>query len=134
MVDNTSSLAVLLVLLNVCHFLADYTWLSTPWMLKAKANGRPLFPISMHALVHALLMWFALHLFLGTIGMWGIAENLFLFQWATHFLIDTAKGRLNGKYVQLQSTRNVWHWVVFGGDQLLHQIVIILMAYYATTK
>lgn len=122
----------LLVLLNICHFLADYTWLSTPWMLRAKFEGRPLFPILVHAQVHAILMGTVLHFYLhGNIWKWDKVDDLFFFQWITHFGIDTLKGRMNVWFPSLKSPVNVLHWTVFGGDQLLHQIVIILMAYYA---
>lgn len=117
----------LLILLFVCHWLADYTHLSTAWMLNAKRLGKPFAPILMHAWVHATLMFLVLIPFIGLRGdIWW----LFLFQLSTHFLIDVWKGRMNGWFPALQSPANKWHWVVFGFDQLLHAIVIILMASY----
>lgn len=112
--------------LFICHFLADYTHLSTDWMLNAKRLGKPLKPILTHAMVHTLLMG----IFLACLG---VSNTILLmgFQLITHFLIDVWKGRMNGWFPSLQSPANKWHWVVFGFDQLLHSIVIILMSNYA---
>ena len=49
-----------LIILFACHWLADYTHLSTAWMLNAKRLGKPLLPIFAHALVHASLMFLAI--------------------------------------------------------------------------
>ena len=117
----------ILIGLFICHFLADYTHLSTSWMLNAKRLGKPLFPILTHAMVHTLLMG----IFLGCLEI----SNIILlmgFQLITHFLIDVWKGRMNGWFPALQSPANKWHWVVFGFDQLLHAIVIIIMVKYLT--
>lgn len=118
----------ILAALFFCHFLADYTHLSTDWMLKAKRFGKPLYPIFTHAFIHASLMLVALSIF----GISGLcAMYLFLLQLITHFVIDVLKGRMNGWIPELQSPTNKWHWVVFGADQYLHSIVIVVMAYYA---
>lgn len=121
----------ILLALFTCHFLADYTHLSTSFMLNAKRLGKPFYPIFLHALVHAILMFLSLNL------LFGIKDNLliglFSFQLITHFLIDVWKGRMNGWFPSLQSPANKWHWIVFGFDQLLHAFVIILMSLYATT-
>ncbi|MEO8761862.1 MAG: DUF3307 domain-containing protein [Bacteroidia bacterium] len=120
--------SILLISLFFCHFLADYTHLSTNWMISAKGLGRPLFPIIAHASVHALLMGITLTLF----GIRGnILWQLIVFQLVTHFLIDVWKGRMNGWFPSLQSASNKWHWVIFGFDQFLHAIVITLMVQYA---
>jgi hypothetical protein len=118
---------LILILLFTCHWLADYTHLSTSFMLDAKRLGKPLAPILLHAWVHATLMFLVLIPFIGlTSNIW----TLFLFQLGTHFVIDTWKGRMNGWFPLLQSPANKWHWVVFGFDQLLHAIVIITMVHY----
>lgn len=119
----------ILIGLFICHWLADYTHLSTSWMLNAKRLGKPLFPIFIHASIHAMLMSLVLGCFIGFTNDWGY---LVIFQWGTHFLIDVWKGRMNGWFPSLQSPANKWHWVVFGFDQLLHALVIIGMASYAT--
>ena len=119
---------ILLIILFSCHFLADYTHLSTNWMLSAKRFGTPLFPILCHALVHTLLMGLAIMLF-NHIYRVEFRTFLFclLFQLISHFAIDVWKGRMNGLFPTLQSPANKWHWVMFGFDQLLHAVVIIFM-------
>lgn len=118
----------LLISLLFCHYLADYTWLSTAWMLNAKRFGKPLFPIFIHALVHSLLMTLPLFIILGG-SNW---LYLIVLQLVTHFLIDVWKGRMNEWFPVLQSPANKLHWVIFGFDQTLHILVIILMTYLAS--
>lgn len=115
-----------LILLNICHLLADFTPLSTAWMLKAKRFGKPLLPILCHALVHAILMGYVL-----VIIQAKSVIILMLIQAITHFIIDVLKGRLNNIFPVVSNPSNTIHWVVFGTDQFLHQMVIIIMAYYA---
>jgi hypothetical protein len=117
---------LILILLFGCHFLADYTHLSTAWMLNAKRLGKPLYPIFTHAFIHASLMLVLLALVFGLSGL--KLAILFGFQLVTHFLIDVWKGRMNSWFPVLQSPANKWHWIIFGIDQYLHAIVIIIMA------
>ncbi len=116
---------LLLLSLFFCHFLADYTHLSTNYMLDAKRLGKPFLPILAHACVHGILMFFPLVI---TLGFTWFVPILVWFQIITHFFIDVLKGRMNGWFPSLQSPANKWHWVVFGADQFLHAIVIIIMA------
>jgi hypothetical protein len=121
----------ILIGLFICHWLADYTHLSTTWMLNAKRFGKPFHPIFIHAFVHASLMLVFLFL-TGGLGGSQLAA-LFGFQLITHFLIDVWKGRMNGWFPVLQSPANKWYWIVFGFDQLLHALVIIGMSAYAVS-
>jgi hypothetical protein len=116
---------LLLIGLFFCHFLADYTPLSTPTMLAAKKLGTPLYPILNHGFVHGLLMGLVLLFYTDNHDLW---YGLFAFQVISHTLIDTLKGRMNGWFPALQSPANPWHWVVFGFDQFLHAAVIVAMA------
>ena len=117
-----------LIVLFFCHWLADFTWLSTTWMLNAKRLGKPLFPIFAHAAVHAWIMFLAL-LLMGYKDP-KMIFTLYIIQLATHFVIDVWKGRMNGWFPALQNPANKWNWVVFGFDQFLHALVILLMAKY----
>jgi hypothetical protein len=113
----------LLIGLNICHFIGDYTHFSTGTMLSAKRIGKPLLPIFKHAAVHACLMGPLLVL---------CAHNwywLVLFELVTHFIIDVLKGRLNGWFPKLSNPANKFHWYIFGADQFLHQLVIIIIAF-----
>ncbi len=98
-------------------------------MLLAKRLGTPLYPIFIHALIHAFLFQIVLFLFVKDITLVG---NLSLFELGTHFSIDVLKGRLNGWFPKLSNPANKFHWYVFGLDQFLHQLVIITIVYYAT--
>lgn len=124
--NNRSMETILLLTLFFCHFLADYTHLSTAWMLSAKRLGSPIAPIWFHAKVHAALMAIAILPFTGFTSTWAWSV---IFQQITHFLIDVWKGRMNGWFPSLQNPANKWHWIVFGFDQYLHAVVIILMVH-----
>jgi hypothetical protein len=115
-----------LIVLNLCHWAADYTHLSTGWMLNAKRLGKPFFPILAHAGVHALLF------FLAVLALHGIEGALIsaAIQLPTHFFIDVLKGRMNGWFPSIQSPSNKFHWWAFGADQFLHQLVIIVITYF----
>lgn len=117
----------LLISLFFCHYLADFTHLSTSWMLDAKRFGKPLSPIFAHACMHGILM---------LIVMWffpinnHVIVNLACFQVITHFIIDVWKGRMNGWFPSLANPTNKFHWWIFGIDQFFHATVIILMVSY----
>jgi len=112
----------ILISLFFCHFLADYVFVDDT-MLSAKRFGTPLYPIWMHATLHGVLMWFVL-IFFG-INPWN-AFLFYLFEKITHFLIDVLKGKINKWYPPAQSPVNKIHWVIFGLDQFLHALVILL--------
>ena len=76
-------MTALLALLFVCHFLADFSPLSTDWMLRSKSKGSPLFPIFVHAGIHALLMFAVLIFFTPVL----LAIKLAGFQLICHFAI-----------------------------------------------
>lgn len=116
----------LLFLLMFCHWLADFTHLSTPWMLKAKQIGKPLFPIFIHACIHGALMCIVL-LFFASLN---VVVVLTVFQIITHFCIDILKGKLNVWFPALADPKEPFHWYVFGLDQMAHQAVIVLMVLF----
>lgn len=121
----------ILLALFFCHFLADYTHLSTPWMLGAKRLGKPLIPIFIHASVHAFLMLVAIKIILIANGDFR-ADIIFYcaaIQLITHFAIDVLKGRMNVWVPVVSNPANKFHWWLFGFDQYLHAIVIIFMTY-----
>lgn len=114
---------LLTALLFVCHFLADFSPLSTDWMLRAKSKGWPLFPILMHAGVHATLMFAVLIFFVP----FTLALQLAALQWLAHFIIDVSKGRMNVLFPSVADSTQKSYWILFGFDQLLHQLVILMM-------
>lgn len=122
----------ILIGLFICHFLADFTPLSTPQMLNAKRLGSPLFPIFCHAAVHAWLMgiWLPVVLYIDPSIPMSLWWKMVAFQLLTHFVIDVWKGKMNRWFPFLQNQASRGHWVLFGFDQLLHAVVIVLMSYF----
>ena len=119
---------ILLFALQVCHWLADYSHLSMSFMLAAKKSGKPLSPIFAHAMIHGALMSLVLGFFMERNWLWIV---LVLFQIATHFVIDVWKGKMNVWFPCIANSENKEHWYIFGLDQMFHQVVIILMVYWA---
>lgn len=119
---------ILFIALLVCHYLADFC-LTLPVMIRAKADGKTLWPIALHSLVHAVLMGVCLAVF----GVrWGLLLQLLLLEFASHFIIDTAKARLSAHFPVLTDAQRKPYWMVYGFDQLLHQLVVIVIWYMAT--
>lgn len=119
----------MLICLFVCHWLADYTPLSTRSMLKAKATGEPWFPIMLHGATHGTLMSLVVLLFTQDIMLGVFACT---FQGLTHWGIDTLKGRCNVYFPAVKDTTKYFHWIVFGLDQLLHAVVILFIVKFIT--
>ena len=117
---------LLLISLLVCHYLADFC-LTTPKMIRAKADGRTPWPIMLHAAIHAGLMTICLLL-------WAISWKAVLLamavEWITHFLIDWTKARLSIRFLILTDQQQKPYWMLYGLDQLLHQLVIVGIWYY----
>lgn len=115
-----------LIFLFLGHYIGDFTHYSTPSMLAAKRFGKPMLPILYHAATHTLILasiTFTLSLNFETIKI----IYCLLFMLVSHFLIDVCKGRLNYKYKILQDPAKYPHWYVFGLDQFLHAVVLILI-------
>lgn len=118
---------LLLIALLLCHYLADFclTW---PALIRSKADGRNVWPILLHAAVHAVLMG-------GCLLMFGVNIELtlwlMLLEVGTHFIIDTCKAAISVKILLLADIKQKPYWVLFGLDQLLHQLVVVVIWYLA---
>lgn len=116
---------LLLISLLVCHYLADFC-LTSPAMIRAKADGRNPWPILLHAGIHAVLVGICLLL-------WGVSWKLLLIlmllELVSHFLVDTAKGFLTARYLILTDMKKKPYWMLYGFDQLLHLLVIVMIWY-----
>ena len=116
------SLTLIIVLL-VCHYLADFC-LTSSAMIRAKADGRQAGPILGHAAVHTVLMGLCLL-------VWSVSWKMLLMlmgvELVTHFLIDTAKGRLSASFPLLADRGHKPYWALYGFDQLLHQFVVVFI-------
>lgn len=117
---------LLLIFLLVCHYLADFC-LTTPKMIRAKADGRNPWPIMLHAVIHAGLMAICLLLWATS---WRFVLLAIAVEWGTHFLIDWTKARLSARLPILADNRQKPYWMLYGLDQLLHQMVIVGVWYY----
>ena len=88
-------------------------------MIKAKSDGKVLAPILLHATIHAGLMMLCLLLF----GIaWKMAIIAAAVELVTHFVIDTAKGRIAFRYPKLADNSKKPYWELYGLDQFLHII------------
>jgi hypothetical protein len=85
--EYTSLMAVLLF----CHFLGDFTHLSTPSMLRAKRTGTAHGWILAHAAVHGVLVGGAVLLIVRP-GSW-IVMDAVVIELVTHFVIDEVRAR-----------------------------------------
>lgn len=121
---------VLLVIMLICHYLADFC-LTSPSMIKAKADGRNPWPILLHASVHALLIGLCLL-------VWGIEWKLLLLlmlvELISHFLIDRGKGRLTFYSPLLADQQKKPYWMLYGFDQLLHLLIIVIIWNYGIAR
>ena len=113
----------LLISLLVCHYLADFCFTSSS-MIQAKADGRNLWPIMLHAFVHALLIGLCLLILRVP---WDKLLLLMFVEFISHFLIDTGKCRLTACYPVLADQQKKPYWMLFGFDQLLHLLVIVFI-------
>lgn len=117
---------LLLITLFICHYLADFC-LTSPAMIRAKADGRNPWPILLHAGIHAGLVGLCL-LFWQT--PWKTLLLLVFLELVSHFLIDTAKGRLTARFPALADMQQKPYWMLYGLDQLLHLMVLVLIWYF----
>jgi hypothetical protein len=121
---------ILLTGLLASHFLCDYIPLSTSIMLSAKRIGKPLGPIFNHALVHMIGVLVVLGIALQFTHISAVVAIIcLLVELSTHFIIDVLKGRCNTWFPVVANPANKSHWVIFGFDQLLHQLVMLLICY-----
>lgn len=118
-----TSATLLLIALLVCHYLADFC-LTMPVMIRAKADGRRLWPIALHASVHAVLMGVCLCVY--GVGWKGLLA-LTAIELVSHFVIDVSKARISICRPYLSDSRHKPYWMLYGLDQLLHQLVVVLI-------
>lgn len=48
-------------------------------------------------------------------------------EFGSHFFIDIAKGRLSARFPVLADIQGKPYWMLYGFDQLLHQMVLVLI-------
>ena len=124
----STTLIVILVLLHVKHFLADFPLQNLYMLGKAKRGIDWILPLGAHCAVHATLS--ALIILAYKPQMVGLVVAEFF----AHFVIDRLKclyrlphgtwaPEFRGKYLAK-------YYTAFGVDQLFHQLCYITMAYF----
>ena len=93
---------LLLIALLVCHYLADFC-LTMPVMIRAKSDGRSLWPIALHATIHAVLMGLCLLVY--GIG-WLLLLVLMMIELVSHFVIDVSKAQLSIRFPYWSDNRH----------------------------
>jgi hypothetical protein len=130
---------ITLVVLLFAHWLADFTAISTPWMLRAKRVGWPIHPIFCHAFMHAFLSFWVTALAYRCVIGWGDPMPLpeharvaialcAVFILLTHWGIDILKGAVAFYFPVTQDNTRTLYWAIFGMDQMLHIVVLIVVA------
>ena len=112
----------LLFVLNLAHFLGDFTPLNQ-WFIAAKKYGKPVWLVACHGAVNGALYGIAAGLFAGMKA----ALLAFATETVTHTIIDVLKGRINKRFPVVEDTGKPVHWMVMGADQFLHQVVLIFI-------
>jgi hypothetical protein len=114
-VEMTSLTIVMLLFLQLKHFLADYL-LQPGWVIRGKGNLRRLGGYA-HAGMHAMgsvPAYLAAGLQPVEIALLAIAEFVF------HYLTDYTKAGLSRRSRSGPDTRA--YWALHGADQLVHQL------------
>lgn len=109
--------------LLACRHPADFCLIS-PAIIRAKADERNPWPILPHAGIHAGLVGICL---LCWQTSWKTLLLLVLLELVSHFLIDTAKGRLTARFPALADMQQKPYWMLYGFDQLLHLMVLVMI-------
>ena len=125
--NNMTNVVLLLIVLLVCHYLADFC-LTTPVMIRAKADGRNLWPIALHATIHTVLIGSCLLVY--GIG-WLLLLVLMMTELVSHFAIDILKTQISIRFPYWSDNRHKPYWIMYGFDQLLHQIIVVVIWYLA---
>jgi hypothetical protein len=123
----TPEATVLLSMLFVGHFFGDFTFLSTPRMQEAKRTGRPIGPIALHALVHAVLVAIAVGAIVRPQPM--LLLGAVAIEFWTHLAVDWFRGRLTARHPAIGNPEESAFWTVLGLDQLAHALVLLGIAY-----
>lgn len=116
------SIAILLVIFQVKHFVADYP-LQTSYMLgKFKPFPQFICPLAAHAGVHAAFTVIIAVAY----QRYDLVVSLALLDFTTHFAIDRLKASpaLLGRFKPDQKQ----FWWALGFDQMAHQFVMLLCA------
>jgi len=135
----TNQTIVLLLALNLAHFLGDFTPLSK-WFIAAKRYGKPIGLVLAHGAVNGALYGMVVGIIMGfaPFSAYGVETRhslllliatVFAIETITHTLIDVLKGRIAHKFPIAENTNKQTYWTIMGADQLLHQAVLVFIVY-----
>ena len=118
MINHTITL---LVAFQLKHLLADFVFQNTYMVIgKGKKGWGFVPPLACHCFVHIVLTTVVICLFMGVHFLWLLPVEFII-----HFIIDRLKSgpKYGGRYSMSKSPKTFW--VLFGVDQLLHQLTYI---------
>lgn len=125
--ESMPKTTLLLIALLVCHYLADFC-LTMPVIIRAKTDGKSLWPIVFHATIHAVLIGLCLVVY----GIrWQLLLALMMAELISHFVLDVSKTQISIRFPYWSDHRRKPYWMLHGLDQLLHQLVLIMIWYLA---
>jgi len=122
----TEQAVVLLAFLFVGHFLGDFTPLASARIQEAKVAGRPLAPIALHSLIHAVLLGIAVAAIARPEPILALAAVTIEF-W-THLGLDWLRGKMSARRPALGDPSQRIFWTALGLDQLAHTLVLVGIA------
>lgn len=114
-----TKLIILLVLLQVKHFICDFP-LQKPYMYLNKGKFGHSGGL-LHALVHGIGTWLVVSLIVPA-----LAVPLAVLDMTVHYFIDYSKVKINTHF-KLKPDNSEWFWILLGLDQMLHQLTYILL-------
>ena len=120
---------LILLVLFVFHTLADFTFLQTPKMLKAKTDVS-IWGILPHGAVHAVFVGLIIWVFGFTPE---VALMAALIELVVHTAMDFTKGYVPKKFDVFKDMADWKFWAWFGFDQFVHIVTKLgIVAYIAT--
>ncbi len=116
---------ILMVLLTIKHFIADYP-AQTQYMLRKGSPTGWVLPLVAHCAVHMGLTSLVVLIVSGDLLL---AFGLGLFDFVVHFVVDTIKARI-WKYAFPTKA----FWVALGADQAMHHLTYAVIALLVVSR
>jgi len=116
-----NELFLLLILLQIKHFICDYP-LQNAYMLQKANSNNWFYPLAAHSAVHALGTFLVFVSFSFTHALYFAVADLIL-----HFIVDRIKASPNlGNRWKMDNPK---FWWALGLDQMAHHLINILFVY-----
>lgn len=112
---------ILLILLQIKHFICDFPLQAFPYQYKNKGiYGH--FGGILHSLIHTIGTFIVLYFFTEKAIYLAILDGII------HYHIDWAKMNINDKF-NFRPDNSQLFWILLGFDQLLHQLTYLLIIF-----